>query len=516
MMSNPSNTKQIAKNTLMLYFRQLLILIVSLYSVRIVLEVLGVEDYGIYNVIAGIVSFFSFLSGTMASASQRYFSFAIGQKDTDKLKTTFTVNWIIYAAISIIAFILLESIGLWFINNKLNIPAESLDSALVIYRFSIMTFIATILTTPFMAVIIAHEDMQIYAYVSILEAVLKLVIIFLLNSISWNKLELYGLLVFLVSIINCLTYIILCLRRYEECQFRKFYWNRVLLNEIIGFTSWTLLGQITTVMRNQAITILLNQVFNPIVVAARAIAMNISTQVGVFSNNFNVGLYPPIIKSYASNDNVTLFSLIYNGSKITFFLMWIISFPMFLEMDFILNLWLKNPPEGAVLFSRLSLIEVLINSLCLPLATAARAPGRMKEYELILGSIQIVIFICSWGVLIQGAPAYSVFVVAIVANIIMIFVRLLVVGKLIGISFVGFLKEVLLPVLLMLILSIISIIPIYYYLPSNFVMILSKVCCSIIISSLIMFYVGLSKNEQVIIKHLIYKITAKINYTRKI
>lgn len=513
-MSNSANNKRIAKNTFMLYFRQLLILIVSLYTVRIVLEVLGIEDYGIYNVVAGIVSFFSFLSGTMASASQRYFSFAIGQKDVDRLKTTFTVNWIIYAVISFVAFILLESIGLWFINNKLNIPAESLESALVIYQYSILTFITTILTTPFMAVIIAHEDMQIYAYVSILEAVLKLVVVFLLNCVTFNKLELYGLLVFLVSMVNCSTYIIICLRKYQECQFRIFYWNKVLLNEIIGFTGWTLFGQVTTVMRNQAVTILLNQVFNPLVVAARAIAINISSQVGVFSNNFNVGLYPPIIKSYAAKDNITLFSLLYNGSKITFFLMWIISFPMYLEMDFILNLWLKNPPEGAVLFSRLSLIEVLINSLCLPLATAARAPGRMKEYELILGSIQIAIFICSWFVLIIGGAAYSVFLVAIGANVLMMFVRLVIVSKLIGISFVGFFKNVISPVFGMAIFSVVCVIPIYYYFPSSLIMTIFKVSYSVIISTLIMYYVGLSDQEKESTKQLLYRICRKLYHNK--
>ena len=333
-----------------------------------------------------------------------------------------------------------------------------------------------------MAVIIAHEDMQIYAYVSILEAIMKLAVVFLLNYISINKLELYGSLVFFVSVINFLVYLVISLRKYEECQFRKVYWRKELMMETVRFTGWTLFGQITTVLRNQAVTILLNQVFTPIVVAARAIAMSVSSQVGVFSNNFNVGLYPPIIKSYASKDTANLYLLIFNGSKITFFLMWVIAFPMFMEMDYILNIWLKNPPESAVLFSRLSLIEILISSISLPITTAARAPGKMKQYELTLGSIQISIFFASWLVLFLGYPAYSVFVVAIIANVLMMIVRLLLVSKLIGISFSGFIKNVVVPVTIMLSITVIFVIPVYYISYSGFFFMCLRVIYTIIIS----------------------------------
>jgi O-antigen/teichoic acid export membrane protein len=276
------NNKRIAKNTLILYTRQVLILLVSLYTVRVVLNVLGVEDYGIYNVLGGIVTFFSFLSGTMASATQRFFSFALGQNNLEKLKKTFSVNLIIYIASALIALILLETLGLWFVNTQLQVPPERFEAVKWIYHFSVLTFIATIFTTPFMAIIIAHEDMQIYAYVSIVEALLKLVIVFLLTYLPWDKLELYGMMVFAVSIITTVIYVAICIRKYKECQFHKFYWDKALLLEIVGFTGWTLFGQITTVGRNQAVTILLNQVFNPVVVAARAIATNITRSLSDF------------------------------------------------------------------------------------------------------------------------------------------------------------------------------------------------------------------------------------------
>ncbi len=487
------NNKRIAKNTLMLYTRQVLILLVSLYTVRVVLNVLGVEDYGIYNVVGGIVTFFSFLSGTMASATQRFFSFALGQHDIDKLKKTFSVNLIIYAAIAFIALVLLETVGLWFVNNQLQVPPERFEAVKWVYHFSVLTFIATIFTTPFMAIIIAHEDMQIYAYVSIVEASLKLVIVFLLTYLPWDKLELYGMLVFAVALINMSVYIGICIRKYIECQFKEFCWDKALLREIIGFTGWTLFGQTTTVARNQAVTILLNQVFNPVVVAARAISMNITSQINLFSNNFNVGLYPPIIKSYAANDRKEMFFLIFNGSKITFFLMWVFALPMFLEMDTILNLWLKNPPPEAVLFTRLALVEVLINSISLPITTAARAPGRMKVYELTLGSIQIALFITAWIVLRLGGAAYSVFIVAIVVNLVMFIVRLLIVSKLIGLSIQSFTIQVVIPVLTIILLSLVPSVGLCLFLGKGLLFTAISILSSVIFASIAMYFIGLNK-----------------------
>lgn len=451
------SNKRIANNTLMLYFRQILILFVSLYTVRIVLDVLGVEDYGLYNVVAGIVTFFSFLSGTMASATQRFFSFALGAGDLDRLKKVFSVNIVIYISIAILAIVLLESFGLWFVKSQLKIPLDRMNAVLFLYHFSIATFFVSIFTAPFLAIIIAHEEMQIYAYVSILEALLKLGVVFLLTYINYDKLQLYGALVFFVAIINASVYISVCLNRYQECQFKALFWDKSLFKELVGFTGWTLFGQITTVMRGQAITILINQFFNPATVAARAIASNVSSQVNLFSNNFNVGLYPPIIKSYASGDTEQMFSLIFNGSKITFFLLWVFALPLFICMEIVLGFWLKDPPADSVLFTRLALCEVVINSISLPIITAARAPGKMKSYELTLGFIQLLILPICLLILRMGYSASSVYITTIIVNICMFFIRLVIVKKLIGISLLSFFTFVVRPVLLIMLIS--SILP---------------------------------------------------------
>lgn len=485
-----SNSK-IARNTLFLYFRLLFTLGVTLYAVRVVLNALGTEEFGVYTVVGGIVALFSFLPGTMASATQRYFSFALGANDKEKLRTTFTVNWVLYGAIAVVAFMVLESGGLWYVSNRLNVPADRLDAVIRLYHFSVTTFIVGIFTSPFMAILIAHEDMKTYAYISIGDALMKLTAAFLLVQLPWDKLPLYGALLLTVSVCTAVAYITVCMRRYEECQFRVFHYDSKLLKEIIGFTGWTLFGQLTTVVRNHAVTILLNQTFNPVVVAARAIALNVGGHTNMFSQNFNVSLYPPIVKSYAAGKMDEMFGLVFAGSKITFFLMWIFALPLFIEMEFVLNVWLKNPPAGTVLFARLALMEALILAVSLPLTTAARAPGKMRFYELSLGAMQLAIFPISWMVLKLGHEPWAVFVVAIVINVLMFFVRLLIVRSLIGMSARAFLARVLGPVCIVVVLSSACSFATDWMLPKGGWFSCLSVFCSLLFTGALIYSFGL-------------------------
>jgi len=438
----------------MLYIRQILVLLVGLYTVRVVLNTLGVEDYGIYNVVGGIVSFFSFLSGSMASATQRFFSFSLAKENAEEeLKKIFSVNILIYGAIALLALLLLESAGLWFVYHRLNVPADRFYAALWVFHASCFAFFITILSAPLNAIIIAHEDMRVYAYVSIFEVFLKLAIVYVLLVLPYDKLKVYGCLTLFSTLAVGVIYYIHCFRSYPACRIRKFYYNRKMAGSILGFTGWTLFGQVSTVARQEAVTILLNQMFNPVTVAARSIALNICNQVSIFSNSFNTSLYPPIIKSYSRGDKNEMFRFVFKGSKITFLLFWIFALPMFMEMEVLLNLWLKNPPPEAVLFTRLGLIEVLIMSISLPIATAARAPGRMKMYELILGAIQFLIFFLDWLALYLGYPAYSIYIVAASVNVLMFLVRLYLVQILTGLDFSAFIRQVMLPILLVVLLS---------------------------------------------------------------
>jgi len=496
-----SNNK-ILKNTLALYTRQIIIVLISLYTVRVVLNALGIQNYGIYSVIAGFVALLAFLPGTMASATQRFFSFAMGQKDNLKLKQTFSVNWIMYAGIAILALIVLYTVGLWFVTEHLKIPDDRYEAAISLYKMVVISFVFSIFSSPFIAIIIAHEDMHLFAFISVVDAILKLSAALLLNHVQGDVLEVYGMFLLTTAAVTTSIYIIVCLKKYSECQFQKLYWNKILFKEIVGFTGWTLMGQLSTVFRNQAVTVLINQLFNPATVAARTIALTVSGQVMVFSNNLNTGLYPPIIKSYASDQKTEMLSLISNGSKLTFFLMWVFALPMILEMNTILSIWLKTPPPEALLFTQLALIESLILSISLPIATAARAPGKMKLYELSLGSIQILIFIFSWILLKLGYSAASVFVVAIVANIIMFQVRLVIVNKLIELPLAPYYKIVLIPVILVILLSALPSMATHYLLPDGLFSTAIVIVVSMVSATTSMYFIGLDKNWRIKVKQV--------------
>lgn len=495
-MSETSNTKRIAKNTLMLYFRQILIMIVSLYTVRVVLNTLGAEDYGIYNVVAGVVTMFSFLSNSMATASQRYFSFALGQNDKNQLKKYFSMSFTIYCLIALIVLILAETVGLWFVTQKLIIPVERKTAAFWIYQASIFSMICTILTAPFMASIISHEDMNIYAYVSIVEVVLKLGIVFLLPLFTIDKLIFYGLLMAGIVFINTAIYRTICTKKYVECKF-SFFWEKKLFVELVSYTGWNMFGSAVGVFKTQIINIILNQFFNPIVNAARGIAAQVNGAVNSFSQNFSTAVRPQIIKNYASGENEKMISLMFRSCKATFLLMFIFTLPLTLEMPYVLKFWLKNVPEYAVLFTILSLYDALLESISYPIMTAAQATGKIKLYQSVVGSILLLNAPITYVVLKLGATPYSVFVVSICITIFAFIVRLLILKLLIDFSFWKFIAKVLLPLVITTIISFILPFFITTLLKESFMRLCMTTMLSVISVVLCGYFIALSKDEKI-------------------
>jgi O-antigen/teichoic acid export membrane protein len=313
-----SNTRRIVRNTIALYFRQILSMLVSLFTVRIVLNALGVEDYGIYNVVAGMVTMLSFLTNSMANAAQRNLSIELGCGNYEQLKNVFCLLVLIYISLSVFILIIAETIGLWFLKNILIIPYGRMIAVHWVYQFSVLSFLLSVMNTPYVAVVLAYEDMNIYAYISIVESVLRLIIAFLMSFIQIDKLQLYGILTCVVTFINILFYRIVCKIKYKECKY-KFFFDKGLFGEIIGYTGWGLIGSVAGVCKNQVINILLNQFFNPFVVSARSIAGSVNTAVSSFSNNFANAIRPQIIKNYASEKNNIMTSLVFKGTKGTFF-----------------------------------------------------------------------------------------------------------------------------------------------------------------------------------------------------
>ena len=442
-----TNTSRIAKNTLMLYFRQILILLVSLYTVRAVLEALGAQDYGIYNVVAGVVTMFGFLSGAMATASQRYFSYELGRGDTAALEKMFGVTLGIYVLLIAVIFVLSQTVGLWFVLEKLVIPAQRKTAAVWVYEFAVVSFAVTLITAPYMAAIIAHEDMGVYARVSIVEAALKLSAVFALQVIPCDRLAAYGGLLLAAALINTALYRAHCRRHYAECRFRL-RWDRALFRDMCGFTGWSLFGAFTTTARTQAVTVLVNQYFSPVIAASRAIAAQVCSALNIFCSNFNTSLYAPVVKEYAAGNKEGMYSLIYGGCRITFFLLYVFALPLCLRMEYVLTLWLGELPESVVVFTQLSVVEALITSVGLPLMTAARADGRVRVYELTLGLMQLCMFIgCFVWLEFFNGRAESVFIAAIILVAAMFGVRLVLVHALTGLPLGKFCARVCIPVL---------------------------------------------------------------------
>ncbi len=475
---------KIAKNTIILYVRMLLSAGISIYSVRIILSTLGAEDYGLFNVVGGIVTLLAFLPDAMASASQRFFSHAMGSNDQAKLGQLFTVNCFIYLLFGITALILLALVGHWFIETQLNIDKSRHNAAIILFNILALAFTFTTLSSPFRAVITAYEDMQVLALISILEALLKLACALLLGYLPWDRLPSYGSLSLAVTVLITTLYIAVCRRRYPECRVKVRSWDWKLASEVVLFTTWTLFGQLSTVIRNQGVTLALNQFFGPVVVASRAIALSASGQAGALALSFNNSLYAPIVKAYASGRSDEMMSLVYSGSRITWFLMWILSFPLLIEMEAILKMWLNNPPEHSVYFTRVSILEGLIGAISVPLMTAARAPGRMRTYELTLGSIQLTVLPISWYALSTGSDARAVFLISLAAALVIYLMRLIIVRMLVKLSIKEYCTGVLKPIVAVCVSSSLISYAAFYALDEE------KIPFSIRLGALVLFSTG--------------------------
>jgi O-antigen/teichoic acid export membrane protein len=450
---SPTRNARIASNTLTLYVRMVLSMAVSLYTVRVVLNSLGEEDYGIYSVIGGVVALLAFLPGSMAAATQRFFAHAIGSNDEARLAKSFGVNALLYIGMAAVALLFLLTCGSAFVGNFLAVPTGRHEAAETLFRLSAFTFASTILPVPFIALIIAREDITTYAYITLVESLLRLLTAAALSALPGDKMLIYAWLVLATALLTCLIYAAVCRARYPECRLKSLQWDSSLGREIVGFTGWSMIGQLATVARGQAVTVMINQIFDPTIVAARAIALSVANQSNMLAIQFNTSLYPPIVKSFAADKLDEMHSLVINGAKATFFLMWIPTLPILIDMSGILTLWLAHPPKHATPFARLAVIEMLIVAISLPLATAARASGRVAAYESILGAIQLLSLPISWIFLASGFAAMSVFYVALAITVLMFAVRLKLACGLTGLPAARFARQTLAPVLVTVLIS---------------------------------------------------------------
>jgi O-antigen/teichoic acid export membrane protein len=486
----------------------ILTMLVSLYTSRVILNTLGVEDYGIYNVVGGVVSMFAFFNSAMSSATQRFLSYEIGKGDFEQLRKTFNATQIIHIGIAVLIFILAETVGLWFVKTYLVIPAERLEAAIWVYHFSVLSFMVSIIQVPYNATIIAHERMNVYAYVSIIEVTLKLLIVFMLTWITFDKLKLYGILYFCVVFIIAVIYRIYTRRNFQESRFEVVK-DKKLYKTLISYSGWNLFGNIAGVAKGQGVNILLNIFFGPVVNAARGIAMQIQSAVNSFVSNFQMAVNPQIIKSYAADEKEYMTSLVIRSSKFSFYLLLLLSLPIIIEIDQILKLWLKTVPDYSSIFTILVLVIILIDCVSGPLMTAIQATGKIKVYQSVVGSLLILILPISYVLLKQGYSPEITFYVNIVISIIALFFRLYLVWKLLEFPVLRFLQEIVLKNIFIVLLSLSLPLFIRYFMEENLIRLIVIVFVTLIWNVTIIFALGLHKSEKAIVIRSINKIVKR-------
>ena len=500
-----SNNKRIAKNTLFLYFRMILIMFVSLFTSRVVLEQLGIQDFGIYNVVGGIVMMFAFINNSMASSTQRYLTFELGKGNTNRLSEVFTTALNIHISIGIIVIVLAETIGLWFLNYKLNIPTERMYAANWVYQFSILTFCINIIQVPYNACLIAHEKMSIYAYISILEAVLKLTIAYLISITEFDRLILYAILIFIVQFAIRSIYQVYCKYKFAESRYRLFF-DKNLFKQMSEFAGWNLFGSLAWLMRDQGLNIILNLFFGPIVNAARGIAVQVSSSVMGFISNFQVAMNPQIIKSYATGNIKDMESLAFRGTKFSIIVLLFIAIPLCLNMDFILNIWLEEVPNYTSYFIILIMVDSLMSTLFgTPFMTSLAATGKIKKYQITVSTIIIMLIPISYIIFKLGFDAPAALYIMIFITLSSGVVRFIFCKRQIGFSLKHMLHDVILPLIKIIIPSL--IIPIslklYYFQQHNLLNFIILCIISIICMVSATFLGGLDKNEKLALINII-------------
>lgn len=503
------NNKRIAKNTMMLYFRMLFNMGVTLYTSRVVLNALGVEDFGIYNIVGGIVIMFTFLNTAMTSSTQRFLTFELGKTENSRLQTVFCTAVNIHILIALVILLLSETFGLWFLNTQMVIPAERMVASNWVYQFSLLSCCIGIAILPYNAVIIAHEKMSAFAYISVFEVSAKLLVVYLLVLFPMDKLILYAGLLFCVSLITQSIYVFYSLKYFSESKYKRI-WDKELFKYMTSFAGWTMVSHLGYMGYTQGINILLNLFFGPAVNAARGIAVQVQGAVWKFSSSFQTAVSPQITKRYANNELNEMHSLILSSSKFSFFLLFLISLPIMLQTKQILIWWLKDVPNYTVIFIRIIILISMIDTLATPLNIAAQATGQIKIYQLLSGALSLLIVPLSYIVLklIHDNPEI-VFIIHLIIAFLILIVRLYLLKKMINLSIKSYLKDVIVKIILV---SCVVTIPLKYIeiiSPSLFHNFWIITLFSTILSIVTIYMLGLSSAEKYFIYSKIRKYVKK-------
>ncbi|MBO7416886.1 MAG: lipopolysaccharide biosynthesis protein [Bacteroidaceae bacterium] len=497
------NSKRIAKNSAFLYVQMALRIVVSLYTTRIILHALGAEDYGIKNVVGGVVTMFVFISDTMSSASQRFFAFEIGVGNKTRLNKYFNMTLECYLMLIMLLFIVVEIVGYWFVNYKLVIPENRIVAANWVFQFAVASFIVRMLSVPYGAMIVAYERIAFFAIIGLTDSLLTLGAAFFLKVYWGDRLIVYAFFLFLVAFINTSFCALFCRIKFKEDVRIKFFWDKPMFVELVSYSGWSLFWTLSNVVRSQGINILLNVFFNPVVNAARGIAYQVNNVINQYTNSFYQAVRPQITKHTAREEKEQMLKLMFSSSRISFFLLLIVAIPLLVKTPYILHVWLGETPQYTATFMRLVIIVAMIDALGHPPTTAICATGRIKWYHITVGSILLINLPISYILLKMGGEPYVVFLVSICMSLLAQGVRVFFMKHIHGMSIYSYLKNVLLKILLVLSLVVLCSYYGSFLFGETFVSFCSYVFFSTIITVLFSYFIGLEKNERLKINNAI-------------
>lgn len=492
----------------MLYFRMFFLMILGLFTSRVVLHALGETDYGIYNVVGGVVALFTVISGALTTAVTRFITFEMGKGSEAQLNKVFSTAVNVQILLCAIIIILAEPIGLWFIDNRMTIEPDRIPAARLVMHFSLLSFVVNLMSVPQMASITAHEKMSAYAYIGILDGALRLAAALIISKASTDRLVLYAVLMAVALIIVRCAYGIYCRVNFPECRYR-FIYDKSLIRQMFSFAGWSFIGSASGVLRDQGGNILVNIFFGPAVNAARAVAVQLNGAIQSFITNFMTAVNPQITKSYASGDHAYMFSLMRKSSRFSFYLLLILALPILFNTDSIMSVWLETVPAHSVLFVRLFLIFTLCESVSQPLITSMLATGNIRNYQIVVGGLQLLNLPVSYLCLKSGAAPESTVMVAIVISQICLAARLLMLEKMIGLSVKEFISRVYLNVIYVAAAAIVIPLIISFFLPDGILWTLLSVVVSALSAALSVLFVGCTAVER---NELVGFIRSKISF----
>ncbi len=497
------DNKRIAKNTLLLYLRMFLLMGISLYTSRIVLETLGVEDFGVYNIVGSIIVLFSFINNALTAATRRFINFNLGKNNPQESAKAFSASLTIHFIICIILIIISESIGLWFLNTQLNIPENRMYAANWVYQFSILSACIGIIGAPYESTIVAYEKMSVYSYLSIIEGVFKLIIVYMLVICTTDKLIFYSALIFIVGILVSSAKWIYCSRNFPICRY-QFMVDKPMLKAIASFSGWSLFGQIAYIGSTSGLNMIINIFCGVLLNAATGIAQQVNSAIYNFVSNFQTAFNPQLIQTYSSGNLEVHRVLLSRASRISYYLLYIISLPVLINTSYILHLWLKEVPDHSVTFTQLIITFSLIEALGAPLWMSMQATGKIKTYQIIVSSINALNIPIAFVCLYQGLAVESIFYAKILIGLLMYIFRVLYILPLINFSYMDYFKKVVYPTVAITLFTICILFIVSTHLDGGEKLLITTPL-SIVLCAGSIYYIGINKQEKQTILQIIKK-----------